>query len=217
MNRLFLILLVLITSRIDLNAQTEKGKYLLGGSDILELVNLSSLAGYREYDSKKQNIELSISPIVGYFIIDDLSIGVIPSYNFQRENNNSTHLSNRDISISAFSRYYLGNKKLKPFIHLGIGYINQHKQNEFDFDDRSPYIWNGNAIMYEAGIGLGYFITDYLSLDLFTLFSYSKTNMLFKGDSNFDPRMDHVLKSKDLAINLSLIFYFGRSEIIESD
>lgn len=218
MNRLFLTSLILIITVLNLNAQTEKGKYLLGGSDILEFVNLSSLADYTDSpDFKTQNIELSISPIFGYFIIDNLSIGVIPRFRFQKDNSGSSHLSMRDISVSAYSRYYFGTKKLKPFVHLGFGYINRHKRNEFDFDDRSPFIWNGNALIYEAGIGLGYFITDYLSLDLFTLFSSSNTNMLFDGDSNFYPLMDHTLKSKDLAINLSLIFYFGRSEIIESD
>ena len=135
--------------------------------------------------------------------------GIIPRYRFQKDKNNRTDLSIREISITAHTRYYLGTKKLKPFAHLGIGYINRHEQEEFDFDNNSPYILNGNSMIYEAGIGLGYFIIDHLSLDLFTMFSSSKINMLSKGDPYWAPWLDHTLKSNNLTINLSLVFYLN--------
>ena len=217
MKRHFLTLLLLIAFASSLKAQTEKGTFLLGGSDMLDLANLTNLMEYtNSSNNETKRFELSISPIVGYFIIDNLSVGVIPRYRYKKDKDTSSEISARDISLSAYSRYYLGKKKLKPFLHLGIGYINRYAQNEYDFENGS-FSWKGNTPMYEAGLGLGYFITGNLSLDLFALYTYSKTNMNWKGDSMFDQNFDNVLKTKDLDINVSLIFYFSRSTKSETD
>ena len=79
MNRSLLVLLILITTEINLQAQTQKGSFMLGGSDILNINNFNSLAEYTGQNNREtKNIEVSISPIFGYFIIDNLSMGNYP-------------------------------------------------------------------------------------------------------------------------------------------
>jgi len=211
MTKHFYTVSILVLSCLNLSAQTEKGSYFLGASNLFEFRNLNTITkSWSSNDSKSEDIELLFSPIFGHFLVDNLSIGVIPSYYFQKENKGQSHLSIRTISVSAFSRYYVGKKKFKPFAHGGIGYINRHQENQFDFaNNGDPYVWKGGSIVYDFGVGLGYFITQNVSLDLFTVYSQHKINMDYDGDPSHSDLLNYSFESKDVKINISLIFYFG--------
>ncbi len=212
MNKYFIAASILILSYSSLPAQTEKGNYLLGASNLLEFRNLYTLTTSSiSNDTKKENVELLFSPIFGYFFIDNLSVGVMPGYFYQKENSDqSSYMSTRTLSISAFLRYYIGRQKFRPFVHGGIGYLNRHQKNQFDFINNSePYKWNGGSVVYDIGAGLSYFISRNVSLDLFAAYTYYKVDMNYKGDPSLNELLDHSFEAKDLKINLSLIFYFG--------
>ncbi len=211
MNKYFITASIIALSCSGLSAQTEKGNYFIGASNLLEFRNLYTLTTSSvSNDSKKENIELLFSPIFGHFFIDNLAVGVMPGYYYQKKTSDQSYLSTRTFSVSAFLRYYIGKKKFKPFVHGGIGYLNRHQKNQFELiNNNEPYIWNGGSVVYDFGAGLAYFITRNVSLDLFVVYAYHKVNMNYKGDQSLNELLDHSFESKDLKINLSLIFYFG--------
>lgn len=94
------------------NAQTEKGKVLLGGS-----------LGY-SYDHANgtdvNNQQFNITPNIGYFIANDIAIGTRVGYSYA-ESENSSFTSKTGAFIAApFARKYAGSQTFKFFGELSV-------------------------------------------------------------------------------------------------
>ena len=125
-----------------LNAQTNQGNFLLGlSSDIFSLgyttTKTKSDAGGSEEADKSFNVNLS--PKIGYFLIDNLAIGLDLGVEFVTINSGDYNHSGTYISAGPFVRYYVPTSKVLPFFELG-GSIGSMDTN--------------NVIKYGGGIGL---------------------------------------------------------------
>jgi predicted porin len=126
---------------------------------------------------------VQIEPIISYFIIDDLALGINLSYYYQKiENNaaiNSDHLE--QTFVGPLGKYYFGSKKLRPYIQadylflvgdnfeggeLGIGAgIFYHITGNFGMNAQFKYghVWSNQSEIENqnrmlVGIGLAAFI-----------------------------------------------------------
>lgn len=138
-----------------LNAQTNQGKFLLGlSSDILSLgyttYNTKSDAGGSDYANKLFSVNLS--PKVGYFVIDNLAIGLDLGVGFFINDIGSGD-SNTTAWISAGPsvRYYIPTSKVLPFFELG-GALGSQGTN--------------TTIKYGGGIGLAMPLSERVMVDV---------------------------------------------------
>ena len=138
-----------------LNAQTNQGKLLLGlSSDIFSLgyttLTTKSDAGGSEDADKLFSVNLS--PKMGYFVIDNLAIGLdfgvgLIANNVGTDNSNTTAW----ISAGPFVRYYVPTSKVLPFLELG-GALGSQGTN--------------TTVGYGGGIGLAMPLSERVMFDV---------------------------------------------------
>lgn len=145
-------------------AQTEKNKLMLGGNINYSSVKTGSL--------NVKNTTLNLSPSVGYFVGDNLAVGVNINYSQEK----FAHITQNSLSFGPFARYYFGkHDKLKPFGQIGLGlFSGKHQVNLIDT--------NVKGSTYHIGLGAAYFITKNVALEGF--FQYQKINLNEGSNSN---------------------------------
>lgn len=103
MKKLLLTLSAVAVLGLVANAQTEKGKFMLGGQ--------VSYQGQSIKDSDAKSNEFSIIPNVGYFVADNIAVGTGIGYSWA-ENKNTTNTKNTNSSfvLAPFGRMYSNNE-----------------------------------------------------------------------------------------------------------
>lgn len=163
------LLLTLIVFTIE--AQTDRGKILIGGSS-----SFSSMLGI--YNSKDDDgkgdadydLTISLAPQVGFFVIKGLAVGLQLNSEFywdiaDKSYDEATYMYTLDM-ISPFARYYFGSAKVKPYAQAaaGIGistYKVNYKDEDIDDESSSSFIY---GIQGKGGIGI--FLKENVALDV---------------------------------------------------
>lgn len=180
-------------------AQTEKGQFLLSGRSSLDFVySATSLFGgnlsYEDYISA-EGYQLEVSPAVGYFVMNNLAVGLGTSYSISDGDfQNKTSL----LTIMPTVMYYfLPERKVHPFIQAGFGYANVSQKISINPGGGSTESFNGNA--WGAGLGAAFMVRSNISIDL-TL-EYVEVNTKFTADS------DIKFRTKGLGALIGFSFY----------
>ncbi len=107
--------------------QLDRGNWIVGGSGSFNTYHRDFHTP--TYTVIYKNTDITISPSVGYFLIDKLALGVRPSYLLQKqEDRGSTGIANGGkgniswLELGAFGRYYLLNKDNNYNIVSDISY-----------------------------------------------------------------------------------------------
>lgn len=114
-----------------------------------------------------QNTNFSVTPGVGYFIKDNLEIGVGFNYNRNRERFNGVSGFYRQqlnsAGINFYSNLYFGKGKLKPYVTLQSGwqYTKGFHENETT-GGRTNF--NFSRLYIGGGLGINYAISKKVSL-----------------------------------------------------
>jgi len=138
-------------------AQTEKGKFIFSGASEL---SFSSMTSQMEYDGKDigddhKVTSFNIKPAVGYFVMDNLSLGL----NFDYESEKYENDKNKTFMVGPMARYYFGSSKFKPYVHADLMFGSMKNEGE-------NYEINYNASAWDLGAGVAIFLNDYISIDL---------------------------------------------------
>ncbi|MET4140395.1 outer membrane beta-barrel protein [Pedobacter sp. UYP1] len=118
MKKLLLSLIAVSALAFTTQAQTEKGKFMLGGN-----VEFNST---KENGASKSDTKFNIVPSVGYFISDNFAIGTGVGFGFAKDQKNTTALPNaatktQEFVVAPFARYYKGiNESFKFFGELSV-------------------------------------------------------------------------------------------------
>ncbi len=176
------------------NAQTEKGKWIISGSTSISYAttNLTlEFEGEEISDDTKGSI-FSLTPSVGYFVINNLAVGLDLSFASTNNDNGTT-----DVTTSSFSSilggtyYFEAGDKFKPFVGLGAGLITTSSGD----DDALK----SNGLALRGRGGLAYFVNQSLSIDFSVL--YLNTNQKNKENS------DLVSKNSSIAVGLGFSLF----------
>lgn len=146
--------------------QTDKGKLLIGGGSTLDFSSLNSTwkTDDDEGDAGKMT-ELEFSPQIGYFVIDNLAVGVELPITYSSETDEDDYkYSTTAIALAPFVRYYFGTTNIKPYLHGSAGYGTM-KMKEDPPGGASDDEFVGMFI-YSLGGGLGIFLNEKVSLDI---------------------------------------------------
>ncbi|MES3017366.1 MAG: outer membrane beta-barrel protein [Bacteroidota bacterium] len=101
MKKLILSLTAVVAIALSANAQTEKGKWILGGTASYESVK-SDASG------AKASQTLSVIPNLGYFVSDNFALGTGVGYTYSKTGVASATGQNEAIAVRPFGRYYVG-------------------------------------------------------------------------------------------------------------
>ena len=111
MKKLLLSLVAVSALAFSTQAQTEKGKILLGGG-----VGFNST---KAEGASKSDIRFNVVPSVGYFISDNIAIGTGVGYNYNKKV--SDKVLNQAFEVAPFGRYYVGlSDQFKFFGQLSV-------------------------------------------------------------------------------------------------
>lgn len=139
-------------------AQTEKGNFLLGGTSSLNFASLSlKLENDNVSEDAGKTSAIEFTPGAGYFIADNLAVGVQFSVNSASQEEDGDKYTETTTMLLPFARLYFGKSNVKPFVQAGIG----PGWEKWGYDDKETE----NLTLYEVDGGLAVFINRHISLD----------------------------------------------------
>ncbi len=193
--------LTLFTSGFFAEAQTEKGRFLLGGSSNFSFGTASTKIDSNNPDivDPGRNIFASLNPRMGFFIIDNLVVGASVPTSFNFSDGDFGDSRSFGLALGPFVRYYLGSGALRPLVEAGttIGFQNSRFTNNLDETTKTT----NNTLSTQAGVGAAYFINDNISID--GLFGFQSDRQ--KPDNNPD---NLVITSNRWGLNVGLTILF---------
>ncbi|MBI9037776.1 MAG: outer membrane beta-barrel protein [Bacteroidales bacterium] len=175
-------------------AQVEKGNLGIVNSAYFGYVSMTSQPIYdgdSDSDEKTTTQQLSINPVIGYFVIDNLMIGMSVAYTTKKIKYDGEWSDPETSSIIAVSGdYFFGKNKAKPFLEAAIGYRTLSIGNK----DEDAF----SGLSFGGGAGLCYFINKNIGANIG--FGYLISKLKNKSDKKFH------YNNKDLSFRLGFIF-----------
>lgn len=144
------------------------------------------ISGTVSYDSQKtgnsKETEFNLTPSVGYFVSENIALGVSLGYTTNDNNTNGTGYNQQTNTFSAgvFGRYYFNPaNKFNIFAQLDLGYTTAKFESGSDF---GPYDFKVNG--FGAGItpGFNYWVSSHLALEAsFGILGYATAKPDYDG------------------------------------
>jgi len=150
----FLPMTLLLFIVTNLFAQTEKGKYLVGGAADMSM----------SFTGKNNNFNMSLSPQFGVFVVKGFAIGARYTFGISAAKTFST-AKNEYVSTTTFTsgigplfRGYIGKKQLKGLLAAGASYLTSTTLRKNNVSGTNGYTATGL-------IGAAYFFNPHVSLE----------------------------------------------------
>jgi hypothetical protein len=169
---ILLIVLYSLLNIISASAQANKDSFLVGGDGSLRY-------SFLEYGPNTLRGE--INPRGGYFLGNNFVIGLSVPVSFSSRTSTSNSrfssvfngtlveiekMATTEYGIAPFFRTYFGQTKFRPFLQGQLNYLNTVNTTRF-FDTPVPLIKTTRTdISANIGIGLTYFISEYIGLEI---------------------------------------------------
>ncbi|HLW62253.1 MAG TPA: OmpW family outer membrane protein [Flavobacterium sp.] len=186
------------------NNPTERGNWVISGSTSL---NFNSTTPTTKYDGKSQDgiktSNLIITPSFGYFVIDNLAIGMDLELSSQKteiyDDYNSVY---RDAKRTIFAvipsatYYFSTDSRVFPYIGAGAGYASAKSKVETSETE------NDNFFAWKVKAGISYMITNDIAVD-FGL-NYNQLSTKYNSTS-INP--EHKLIAKNFGATLGFSIF----------
>ena len=148
--KLFFIATILFT--ISANSQISKGNWMVGGNG--NFTNYKSTFQSNNTETTQTGSALTISPNLGYFIVDNFALGTIVSFSFSNpsgDNNNS-----QGYGMSPFIRYYFrkSDKMINPFLQTSYSFSKGKSDSGGSNKSTGYTIKGGSAIFLNSSVAL---------------------------------------------------------------
>ncbi|MBC6991693.1 outer membrane beta-barrel protein [Hymenobacter sp. BT491] len=222
MKKLILSALVLSFSALGAQAQIAAGTTLLGGNaGYSSQTQKSEFANSPSSDPDNKYHQYELAPTVGYFIADNLAVGVSfglagtqqkqKNYNGNLSYTNETKM--RYLSVGPLLRYYkFVSEKAAFYGQLGAGYINNYSVQKSSTNYAGDNIARSQGYYSQLLPGFVFFPTDKFGLEL-TMRGFSYNHLEQKLDDKSDDKyvnngLDFGFGLRDL--RLGAFFYLGR-------
>ena len=163
--KIFFITTILFT--LSAHSQITKGNWMVGG-----YVNFSSnKSEYKPTNGVKSTSSGSgilLSPTIGYFLIDKLSIGLSPSFSYSNPSNGDNTFG---YGGGPFVRYYLlkPDNRINILTHIGYSYFT----NSRDSHSNGYVLKAGPVVYFNSSVGLEFTI------------DYSRSSSSYNDGSDF--------------------------------
>ncbi len=217
MKKITLIVIASVFSLTSLNAQMEQGKMLVGLSTALNLGGSSSGVmgfGYStiKYKSDADNfnypepanrLSFNLSPKMGFFVIDNLAIGLDVSFSYSKFNSDEVDYTYKEsmYCIGPFVRYYIPTTLVKPFFEIGATF-GTYKEKTDGNSQNSEY--ENSLITYGTGFGIAIPIGKKASFDM--MLGYNSILEKAKEDNDDNYRTE----ANTIGLRLGFVVLLGK-------
>lgn len=168
-----LLLLTILVPSITSYGQTTKGSFFISGSTGLQF---GSNNVRMTYDGNTQNeydeTSFSIMPSAGYFVIDNLAIGLSSNISHNKRTfKDGSEFTNNSTLIAPTALYYLPlTGQVRPYAELGFGYLSVTSKSKFASKIyNSPEVnrkQSSDGFAVNFGGGISYFATKSIAINL---------------------------------------------------
>jgi outer membrane protein len=156
-------------------AQTDRGSFLISASSSLGYSSLSRKNEQYSVGSDAGKVStLQLNPGVGYFLANNLALGVQLSIKSYTTKQNMSRDSESLAMILAFSRLYFGSGSSKPFVQGAVGIGRQ------EVGIKNPKIENVSG--YEVDGGVAIFLTPNIALEF--ILGYTRVTSGYSDNSS---------------------------------
>jgi len=169
------------------SSQTEKGNFFLSGSTGLGFLsgrNKIMWDGETAYKYNQSTVDLI--PSFGYFVYDNLAIGLTSSISFYtaKDEDGDKDKVNTTMLLPSLFYFIPMEGKIRPFVQFGIGYSSEVYKLSPKLGEDQKTSYGGST--FNGGTGFAYFVNNNISIngDL----SYTKTNLKNKDDDRSEER-----------------------------
>ena len=175
LQKITLLLFTLFT--ITTFSQTEKGKYLIGGTTNFGSSYLTE--GDDGFTTTSSSFNFSTN--IGYSFTNNLFAGLniqFLSNNFKVKFANTENYTSQ-ITFSPFLKYYFLKEKFKPFALIRYGF---GKSNSENINSNGTSNSKSDLTKFNLGGGLSYFFTDYFSLEFEAFYQRDTSSTEIQND-----------------------------------
>lgn len=171
----YFFLLLLTVSISFLNAQTNKGDWMVGG-------NIKINTG-------ESNTQIGITPSAASFISKNFAVGGSIGYEYTKQGN----VSSSTFGVGPMARFYMGKTDFRPFFHTHFNFISVKNTTATASTTTS-------GISYLLGFGGAYFINKNIALEGVAGYNYSAfKNAPTSNGFNFSIGFQVYLKKSQMA------------------
>lgn len=175
-----------------MNAQTEKGSWVVGGSTTLGFNTTNTKYKYDGESGDGPKVStFNVTPSAGYFVIDKLAIGIDLGFTSlttkMEEDFMGTNYSAKS-TMSTFSilptatYYFKSDSKVLPYLGVGAGYSMTKEKFTQTGIGSNNYEDNLNGFAWKGKGGIVFLLTPSIGIDLGV--SYLGTNGKYDDDSD---------------------------------
>jgi hypothetical protein len=175
----YFILAALISLGLQLEAQvTSGGNFIIGStlglSTAKSKITLDSGEGNIETDSPSSS-QFSFSPMVGYFIVENLAVGIHMDYTSSEvKEPNLDRTTDSDLLFGPLARFYLlVGDDMAFFLEGGFGFGNS---NDEKYIGEGRQRINTNIFAYGVGPGFTIFSNDAIGIEALLKYNYARSN-----------------------------------------
>ena len=151
-------------------AQTETGSWLVGGN-----VNLNTA---------KNNTNIGISPMVGYFFAENFAAGANISLDYSKYEVSTGEGRSTTFGLGPFARYYFGNSNTRPLLHGSWNFISEKDKSKI-YSPAAETSSTRNGSQFFIGGGLAGFINRNVALEALAGYNHFKYRHAGDGSGGF--------------------------------
>lgn len=194
MKKLFLTLSAAVALTFVANAQTEKGKTILGGNVSYDYSNIKDVDG---------NIQsFSILPSVGVFVSDNVAVGLGIGYTWNQDDDGTDKVKLGAFTAAPYARLYKGDGDFKFFGQLSVPMAwGNSKANDTKLGSSEQY-------GVELAPGFAYFPTDKIGIEFSVRGLYYQNTTIKPEGGGSSVSNSFGLNANSLAPKIGIQFYF---------
>lgn len=187
---------------------TDQGNFMIGST----LGFATSTSNIKQGDGTGEEkgegpsvVQIHFAPAVGYFLIENMALGIRMDYTFNRQERTQTQKTkDSDLLFGPFARYYFPvGSDMAFLVEGGFGFGNSSDDTNIGGIDQSI-----NTNIFSVGVGPGFTVISNEAIGLEALFKYTYSR------SNFDTilsgvRQETVTRTNSFDISLGLHIYLS--------
>ncbi len=186
---------------------TTQGNFMMGTTLGFSAATSTITQDYGTGDVAKENptyTQFSIAPSIGYFLIDNLALGIGLDYTFNQVRNQGQNTNkDSDLLFGPFGRYYVPlSDDMSFFLEANFGF-----GNSSDNQDVGGVPQNISTNIFAIGVGPGFTIFSSEAVGIETLVKYNYARSDF--DTNIGGvRAKTMTKTNQFDFSVGFRFYF---------